>query len=850
MSRFFFLSAIFTATFLFIGCASTPPESPTGARPEIIFDDIGGVWQPARGIERNSRPTIPDGQRYRASGPFPVKMKDIPVAERGNPSLQGLEHRRGGGRMESPLPDEVMDKLRNDARYLRANPHIQDVSPDAVSASSQAATVSGVSFPSIDYDECCGGGGNVPPDPELAAGTGHLIAVVNVAFEIYDTSGNSVDGGPKTFASFFSGVPGCTGVFDPNVNYDEAKDRFILAIDGDGSDYCIAVSETGDPTGNWYRYSFQTASRRDFFDYPHAGVGDDAIYMGANIFGPRSFKEGRIWAIHKLDMYAGNAPQVVSFGIGNDGTPQPMNLHGFNQGSWPAGEAHYILTDGQSFDGRNYGVWSWSNPFGGGNPIKRGEVNLNAATGDTAGMPIDAPQQGGGDLQANDWRGQDAEYRDGYIWMSNAQSCNPGDGTVNCVRWAQIDPVGPNGPIVIDADVIGGNGEYRSFPDLAVDSCGNMMMGYSKTSTSSNPGVYATGLEKGSLLYEPEIEVRAGEAVYDAFDGSPHRWGDYTEMTIAPDGSTFWYLGEYSKDISNTSGNWGTWISSFSFGCNGGGNPPPVAVIDTPPDCTLLDCEFVGSNSTADAGIASYDWDFGDGNSSTQADPLYTYGEEGTYNVSLTVADNDGGSDTDSYSLTVDDGINSAPNAVITSIVCPDRTCDFDGRGSTDSDGSISNYAWDFGDGANGTGATTSHLYADYGDYTARLVVTDNEDEPSTNDASATVPLSEPVDPQTFSIGSILLDTLNRGGGNKSPRATVSIVDDQGGAVSSVTVTGNFNLDGNDTSDTDTTGGNGTVTLISDDSKKGRVKFTFCVTAVSHSGNLPFEGSLPACTSN
>ena len=102
MSRFFLLSTIFTATFLLIGCAGTAQESPTGARPEIIFDDIGGVWQPAMGIERNSRPPIPDGQRYRASGPFPVSMRDIPVAERGKPSLQGLENRRGGGRMESP----------------------------------------------------------------------------------------------------------------------------------------------------------------------------------------------------------------------------------------------------------------------------------------------------------------------------------------------------------------------------------------------------------------------------------------------------------------------------------------------------------------------------------------------------------------------------------------------------------------------------------------------------------------------------------------------------------------------------------------------------------------------------
>jgi len=52
-------------------------------------------------------------------------------------------------------------------------------------------------FDSLDYTECCGGSGNVPPDPELATGPNHLIAVVNVAFEIYDKSGATLQA-PRT----------------------------------------------------------------------------------------------------------------------------------------------------------------------------------------------------------------------------------------------------------------------------------------------------------------------------------------------------------------------------------------------------------------------------------------------------------------------------------------------------------------------------------------------------------------------------------------------------------------------------------------------------------------------------
>ena len=846
MIRYQRLLIILLVALVPIACSTTQPGQASGARPEIIFDEIGGIWQPARGVERKSRATIPDGQRYQASGPYQVNIREIPANERRPANLDGMEYRRGGGRMESPLPDEVMDKLRDDSRFLRANPRVQD--PVADSAPALAPATAGDGFASMDLEDCCGGGGSVPPDPELAAGPNHLIAVVNVAFEIYDTDGVSLVG-PTTFASFFASDPNCTGEFDPNANYDESEDRFILGIDGDGTDYCIAVSQTGDPTGSWYLYSFQTASKRDFFDYPHLGVGHDAIYMGANMFGPRSFKEGRIWAIEKSALYAGNAPSVVSFGIGNDGTPQPMNLHGWNQNTWPLDGVHYILTDGQSFDGQSYGVWSWSNPFAGGNPTKEGEVNLNAATGMTAGMPVDAPQLGGGNLQANDWRVQDAEYRDGDIWMSNAMACNPGGGTVNCVRWAQIDPSGPS---VVNAGVIGGSGEYRSFPDLAVDACGNMMMGYSKTSSSSNPGVYAVGRDNTGVT-QAELTVKAAEAVYDAFDGSPHRWGDYTEMTISPDGSTFWYLGEYSKDSNFVHGNWGTWVNSFTFGCDGGGggNTPPVAVID-PPSCTLLSCDFTGSGSNDSEGpISTYDWDFGDGNNSSAADPSHSYAADGTYNVSLTVTDDGGASDTANVSVTVDDGINNPPTAVITMISCndADRTCSYDGSGSTDSDGSVSSYAWNFGDGNLGSGATTNHTYALYGAYTVTLTVTDDGGAQSENTASESITLTEPVDATTMSVASLSVDTVNLGGGNKSPRATVLIEDDQGNPVGSVDVFGIFTGDAGGSA-TGTTNGSGTAVLTSPGTKKGKVNSTFCVTdVVDDTLTLTWDGN-GLCASN
>ena len=83
--------------------------------------------------------------------------------------------------------------------------------------------------------------------------------------------------------------------FDPDVVYDTVNDRFVLGIDGNGTDFCVAATQTGDPTGAWNRYGFPTNIKGAFFDFPHMGVGEEAIFMGSNQFGapPYGF-EGRI----------------------------------------------------------------------------------------------------------------------------------------------------------------------------------------------------------------------------------------------------------------------------------------------------------------------------------------------------------------------------------------------------------------------------------------------------------------------------------------------------------------------------------------------------------------------------
>lgn len=576
MSNFKRLGLALFVALLPMACVSTPPDSTGASFPLTIYDDNSGIWVPADPASRGTgSPRLPQANRlaYQANGPYPLALSKLPP-QAALPDLSRMVELKDKGRIKKPIPEEAADKLRADALLLPPAAMVQRA--NEASGPGPQSPASGGGFDSLDYTDCCGGGGNVPADSELAVGPDHIIAVVNVAFEIYDKSGTRLQG-PTTFASFFAGVANCSSVFDPNVVYDEKADRFILAIDGNGTDSCIAASASGDPMGTWNRYSFATDVGGNFFDYPHTGVGEDAIYMGANMFAS-SFVEGRVWAIDKVALYAGSpAVAVVTFSTGGESTPQPMNLHGFAQGTWPsAGAPHYILTDGP-YDGARYGVWSWTDPFGSNVLVNKGTVNLNAFTGVTAGAPLDAPQSGNNiKLDGNDWRVQDAEYRNGDIWMADTIACNPGAGSVDCVRWARIDPTGT--PLIIDAGVYGSDGQYRIFADLAVDDCDNMSIGYTRTSTAMYPSVYVTGREStdaaGTL--QSEVQVKAGEIAYTSFQtGRTHRWGDYTEMAIDPDGQTFWYMGQYSKNTGTTSGRWGNWIASFSFASCGGGPVPP-----------------------------------------------------------------------------------------------------------------------------------------------------------------------------------------------------------------------------------------------------------------------------------
>jgi len=164
-------------------------------------------------------------------------------------------------------------------------------------------------------------------------------------------------------------------------------------------------------------------------------------------------------------------------------------------------------------------------------------------------------------------------------------------------------------------------------------------------------------------------------------------------------------------------------------------NQPPTAVFSyfpSPPTAGSL-VSFNGSaSSDVDGVVVGYQWDFnGDGSADAiGVSTTYTFPAAGTYQVRLTVTDDDGASATQTQPISVVATANQSPTASFSaapSPAAPNEWITFDASSSNDSDGYITGYAWTFGDGKAGTGVTGYNAYTSPGTYTAQLVVTDDD---------------------------------------------------------------------------------------------------------------------------
>jgi gliding motility-associated-like protein len=148
--------------------------------------------------------------------------------------------------------------------------------------------------------------------------------------------------------------------------------------------------------------------------------------------------------------------------------------------------------------------------------------------------------------------------------------------------------------------------------------------------------------------------------------------------------------------------------------------PVPVAAFAGSNVCQGTASQFFNQSTVSGGGVLNATWDFGDGNSSTDQNPVHTYSAPGTYNVTLTVNTNQGCTATHMMAYTIyapPIPLFAAANA------CDGSPVQFTDM-STPTDGIISTWTWDFGDGSTSSSAAPVHAFNPAGTYNVTMTIT------------------------------------------------------------------------------------------------------------------------------
>jgi len=164
-------------------------------------------------------------------------------------------------------------------------------------------------------------------------------------------------------------------------------------------------------------------------------------------------------------------------------------------------------------------------------------------------------------------------------------------------------------------------------------------------------------------------------------------------------------------------------------------NPPVAAFTFDPASPTTADMVSFSSASTdSDGEIVAYLWDFSDGTQTSNQTPSHRFTNAGTYQVALTVTDDNGdtGVQTESVIVALAAGDGPAANFTFTPAAgVVDEAIQFTDTSQATS-GTITAWEWDFGDGGTSTQQNPTHTYDAVGTYSVELIVTDSFDRTDT----------------------------------------------------------------------------------------------------------------------
>ncbi|MBL7773730.1 MAG: hypothetical protein JNM95_12775, partial [Chitinophagaceae bacterium] len=407
-----------------------------------------------------------------------------------------------------------------------------------------------------------GTGSGRPFDPSGAVGLNHYIQMINATvFRVYNKSTGAVllTGNLGNLWS-----PTVPNAGDPIVMYDKAADRWFLAQFGSGNQIYIAVSQTSNPLGSWFTYTFISPQ---FPDYLKFGVWHDAYYMTSN--------QGtqKVYAFNRNEILAGTpgarsifvnysppngsgffCPLPADAGDGNlppAGTPCPILSYSDN--GWGAGYTDAVNIYNMAIN--------WV-------PVTPTATITLAANVATAAFNanynpswLDCPQPG--TAQKLDGIGGVLMYR--AQWKSwpgyNSLVLNWGveiSSTQRGIKWCELRQTSGIWSMYQEG-IFSPGSDTRWMGSISMNDQGSIGLCYMRSnSTTMYPSIYYTGrrtCDPLGTLPVTETLVAAGTVSQSGFanPNASKRVGDYAHMSIDPsNGTTFWGTSEFFGGTSGT----------------------------------------------------------------------------------------------------------------------------------------------------------------------------------------------------------------------------------------------------------------------------------------------------------
>jgi hypothetical protein len=387
-----------------------------------------------------------------------------------------------------------------------------------------------------------------PPDDIAAAGTNHLVEMVNTAIRITDKAGNIQS--TQELSSFFSSVFTGPNQSDPFVMYDEAARRFIAGVldyvngsTPNNLDFAVSSVDGRGPL-TWTFQNYSVGEGSFFADYPRAGLNADAYFVGFNMFatsGSGSFSHVQELIINKSTLAVSSQNDLSTSLF----TVTPALMHGAVTG----GPEYFV----EAINGGG----STINVVTATNVLSSSPAFTTTAISVPAYKSAPAPRQPHGkNIASFDTRIFNAAWRNNHLVAAHQVGLS--GSRLGFARWYDFDTSGTAPVLFQDGNQAGvSSGSTAFMPTVDINSVGSIGLNFAESSKSQFWSTYVTARTTAMALGTMQAPVEAGVGTSTSPDS---RVGDYSGLTVDPTNDSFWAIQQYQTPVAF----WDSYVANFS----------------------------------------------------------------------------------------------------------------------------------------------------------------------------------------------------------------------------------------------------------------------------------------------